>query len=130
MTVCVATLANDGKVIVLIADKALTYGDNVYRPAMQSEGGVKKMLALGDSGWVALLAGDSTAAEQVVEKATQLIEGNPDIAKSHNRIMNCVKEAFQQVREDSVIDAILRPQLLTKELLVARDTSLLPLAGC
>jgi hypothetical protein len=34
MTVCVAALAAEGKAIVLVADEALTYGDNVYRPAM------------------------------------------------------------------------------------------------
>ena len=100
MTVCVAALANQGKAIVLVANKALTYGDNVYRPAVQGEmGGVEKHIQIGDSGWSALIAGEPTAASNVVRAVEAKLNNNPDIAKSYALMMDCVKQGFQEVRE-------------------------------
>lgn len=127
MTVCVAALAKDSRAIVMVADKALTYGDNVYRPAMTGETGIVKMLPLGDSGWNALVAGSPTFADLVVRRAANVASADPDVANSVTEMMECVKRAYQQEREQAVIDEVLQPRLLTKELFVARDAKMLPL---
>ena len=95
MTVCVTALANEGKAIVLVADKALTFGDNIYRPAVQGEmGGVEKYIPIGESGWSALIAGDPTAASNVIRAVEAKLDNNPDISKSYPLMMDCVKEGF------------------------------------
>ena len=84
MTVCVAALANNAKAIVLISDKAITYGDNRFRPAVQGDsGGVEKLLAVGDSGWHALLAGNPTIAEAISRQMADDIVADPSISKSY-----------------------------------------------
>ena len=126
MTVCVAALANNGRAVVLVADKALTYGDNIYRPAMTGEGGVEKMLEIGER-WKALLSDDPTVAEQIVGIVRGELEAHPDIGDSHNAMMDAVKEAYQQIREQRVVDEVLRPQMLTKDLWTGRSNTLSPL---
>lgn len=128
MTVCVAALAIDSKAIVLIADKALTYGDNFSRPAMQGEsGGVEKRIEIGNTGWHVLVAGTPTFAEDVIRVAEARIAQNETISDSYPSIMDCMKAAYQAVRESAIVDQILRPNLLTKEDFVSRSNALLPL---
>lgn len=128
MTVCVAALAEDGKAIILVADKALTYGDNVYRPAMQGEsGGIRKILPIGVSKWQALLAGNPTMAEDVVRTAIEKSASKPDICKTVGSMMNCLREAYQEVRQRAVIDGVLKPRLLTLESFINRSRDVVPL---
>ena len=125
MTVCVAALANYGKAIVLVSDKALTYGEF---PAVQGEsGGIEKILPIGDSGWQALLSGNTTIAEGIARHMTDALVADPDLAKSYPKMMDCAKSAYQQVREDAVVDQILQPLLLTKTDLISRPNTLLPI---
>lgn len=128
MTVCVAQLANHGAAIVLVADKALTYG-GFYRPPLQAEsGGIEKRIAFGDFWWNALLSGDSTAAELVIRQAVVRLEKEPALAESVGTMMDTVKDAYKHVREQAISEQVLQPRLLTKELFIARSNSLLPLS--
>ncbi len=134
MTVCVAALAHDCQAIVLIADKALTYGDNEYQPALQGDTGVEKMLPIcssGDDGqkcqWSALIAGDATVAQDVVRRAQDALSLNPLLRETDSGMMICLKSAYQQAREQGVLETVLQPKLLTKDLVLARGKDMIPL---
>ncbi|TET97792.1 MAG: hypothetical protein E3J29_04195, partial [Dehalococcoidia bacterium] len=127
MTVCVAALAKDSEAIVLVADKALTYGDNILRPAMQGESGVVKMIEIRNTRWAALFAGNPSIAEEVVRQAESFLDGDAAQADTHEGMMECLKLAYQSVREQAVIDQVLGTRLLTKEALVMRSKDMLPL---
>jgi hypothetical protein len=71
MTVCVASIAAKRKAIVMVADKAITFGKE--RP-MLADLGIDKMLSIGRTGWHALIAGDSSFAQEVVDEAIKEIE--------------------------------------------------------
>lgn len=95
---------------------------------MQGEsGGIEKLIRIGDSGWVALMAGDPTIGAQVVDAAERRLAGDHSVASTLSSMMDCMKEAYQEVREVAVLDRILRPRMLTKELFAARSAALLPL---
>jgi len=127
MTICVAALAEESEAIVLIADKALTYGDNIYRPAMQGESGVIKMIEIKNARWAALLAGSPTVGEQIVTAAESTLAGDPGQGDTHAGMMDCLKTAYQTVREKTVIDQVLGARLLTKEAFIMRGKDYLPL---
>ena len=127
MTVCIAAVACEGTAIVLIADKALTYG-GITRPAVQGEtGGIDKRLPIGESGWNALFAGVPSVAEDVVQRASSKVAAEPSIARSADSMMDCMKVAYQEAREQAVLDQVLSPNMLTKETFAARAATLLPL---
>jgi 20S proteasome alpha/beta subunit len=127
MTVCVAALTDDRKTVVLVADKAITYG-GYFRPAVQAEsGGIQKMLSIGDSTWKALMSGNATATELIIRRAGLRLAAQPDLAGSLDSMMETVKTAYQEARDQGVDDEVLRPRLLTKELLIARPSTLVPL---
>jgi 20S proteasome alpha/beta subunit len=131
MTVCLATFAEKSKAIVLVSDKAVTYGgtdqDSSGSGAMQYDTGVKKVKRVGDTLWYALLAGDPTFAVNVIDAAEQIIAYKPDLPNSAIGMMSCFKAAYKKRREELVSDRVLAPRLLTKDLLVARTSDLLPL---
>ncbi len=120
MTVCVAAFAEDSKAIVLVADKAVTYGGP--RP-IQSDVQLKKILPIGDCGWQALVSGDPTFAVATINRAAALIQDSG----SCEAMMGCLKTGYQESREVAIVDQILKPNLLTKELYIARPHALLPL---
>jgi len=132
MTVCLATFAEKSKAIVLVSDKAVTYGgatdeDSSGSGAMQYDTGVKKVKRVGETLWYALLAGDPTFALNVINAAEQIIAHTPDLPNSAMGMMSCFKAAYKKRREELVSDRVLAPRLLTKDLLVARTSDLLPL---
>jgi len=131
MTVCLAAFAEKAKAIVLVSDKAVTYGgsdeDSSGSGAMQYDTGARKFKRIGETLWYALLAGDPTFALNVVSGAEQIIDQNPDFPKSAMSMMACFKAAYKKRREELVSDRVLSPRLLTKALLVARTSDLLPL---
>ena len=127
MTVCIAALAEDSRAIVLVADKALTYG-GITRPALQGEtGGIEKMLPIGDTGWSALFAGNPSVAEDVTTRLESKLMDTPTIGESFPDMMEAAKTAFQEIREQGVLDRILTPNLLAKESFLTRTNNLLPL---
>ncbi|MGB7082006.1 MAG: hypothetical protein WBD54_10250, partial [Candidatus Acidiferrales bacterium] len=127
MTVCLATVAEKSKAIVMVSDKAVTYGGKDSLAPMQYDTGVKKVRRIGSTFWYALIAGDPTFALHVIDGAEQIIASNPDLVESVMGMMSCLKAAYKKRRETLVSDLVLAPRLLTKDLLVARTADLLPL---
>jgi hypothetical protein len=127
MTVCLAAFAEKSKAIVMVSDKAVTYGGRDSLTPMQYDTGVKKFVRVGESFWYALIAGDPTFALSVVKGAEDIIDLNPDLPKSVTGMMACFKASYQKRREGMVEDVVLSPRLLTKKLFVARSTELQPL---
>lgn len=124
MTICIAALAERSKAIVMVADKAITYGSAA---PMQAETTARKIVPVGDSGWYTLMAGDTTFAGDVIEKGKNLIAAHAGIQDSVSGMMRCMKEAYQRCKETEIEGTILRPNLLTKTLIIARPATLLPL---
>lgn len=125
MTVCIGTIAWREKAIIMVADKALTVRGSGL--SMQAETGVKKIMPISTSGWYVMWAGTATFATDVVSRVALALKQYPSEADSWQSMMDRVKEAYQQCRELSVVENILTPHLLTKDLLVARPATLLPL---
>ena len=78
MTVCLAAFAEKAKAIVLVSDRAVTYGgsdeDSSGSGAMQYDTtGARKFKRIGETLWYALLAGDPTFALNVVSGAGRLL---------------------------------------------------------
>ncbi|SRR5216683_31020 len=118
MTVCLASFAEKGNAIVMVTDKAVTYGedeDSSSSGPMQYDTGVKKVKRIGDTFWYALLAGEPTFALDVVDGAQQIILQNPDLPNSLMGMMSCLKASYKKRREALVSDRVLAPRLLTKE---------------
>lgn len=117
MTVCVAAIAAKSKAIVMIADKAITYGTE--RP-MQADVGIKKMLPIGGTGWHALIGGDPSFAREVIDTALENIKGtkttlqNTTIPSTARGMMHCIRDAYQKVRKQMASDLILAPCLLNE----------------
>lgn len=127
MTVCVAAFAAHSKAIVLVSDKALTYGDNVYRPAVQSDTGIRKVLRIGKSPWRVLVSGSGAAAKQIVEDVEEELAQNPQVANSHRTMMTSLSSVYEKRWEEALNNRVLKPRLLNKRLLVARPNTMLPL---
>jgi len=130
MTVCLASFAAKGKAIVMVSDKAVTYGDDEDSSSsgpMQYDTSVKKLKQIGKTFWYALIAGEPTFALDVVDGAEQIITQNEELSASAAGMMACVKASYKKRREALAVDRVLSPRMLTKDLLVARTSDMLPL---
>lgn len=125
MTVCVGAFAERSQAIVLVSDKALTYGGP--QAPMQSDSDIKKIVPIGRTAWRAAIAGDPGVAEKIIRVAATEISKHPEVSRSCSSMMGCLERAFQDVREKTVVDEVLRPRLLTKDFYIARGNTLLPL---
>jgi 20S proteasome alpha/beta subunit len=105
----------------MVSDKAVTYGN------MQYDTEVKKVIRIGNTFWYSLIAGDPTFAMSVVSSAGSALAIDAHLSDSVVGMMSCMRRAYIQEREKSVSDLVLSPRLLTKELLVSRPASVLPL---
>lgn len=123
MTICIAAFAAKSKAIVLVSDKAVSYG------LAQSDTDVRKILPIGGYNWRALIAGDPSFALKVIQKAKTLLLTVKGQDISLELMMKTIKEAYQETRKNEVRDTILQKFLITEELIVARPNSLLPLSG-
>jgi hypothetical protein len=112
----------------MISDKAITYGDNVYRPAMQSDTGVIKSIQIGRTSWRALVAGDPGFASSVVSAAERMIHAEKAIAASHKSMMECLSSQYARSWEQALQDRVLGPHLLDKTLFAARPSNVQPLS--
>jgi len=111
MTVCVAAFAAKSRAIVLVSDKALTYAG----AGMQSDTNVKKILPIGSSPWHALVAGDSTFADEVVSHCSTAIASDPALAEDVEAIIQRVSQEYQATRKRRIVAQILAPRLLPED---------------
>jgi hypothetical protein len=127
ITVCIAALADEARAIVLVSDKALTYG-GAYTPAIQGESrGIEKLLPIEGSHWVALISGDPTFAETVVEQVEWRLRNNPELGGSVAQFTELVKSEYQAVRNRAITDRVLGRRLLTADMLLNRPADVQPL---
>jgi hypothetical protein len=133
VTVCIAAIAENNKVIVVLADRmisAMRSGQTVQK----AESGVRKIRELID-GWAALISGPSDFGEKVAfdtqrkyigarkpssppQPTNTLMSLALALSGPHRPLpppvmAECAKSAYQAARRTLVIDEILRPQLLT-----------------
>jgi hypothetical protein len=121
MTICIGAIAERDKAIIMVADRALTLG--VVQATNSGQG---KIFHLGPQ-WYALVSGDITFARSVINTIRSLILEDQSICDSEVSMQSCLEKSYQECRKAAIEDSILKPQLLTSDLLTARPKSLLPL---
>jgi len=121
LTVCVAAIAAESDALVLISDKAVTRG------FMVSDTSICKMSRIGDSPWHALISGDISICDEVLQRAEDALAKKKDDADSYVSMMRLVSKAYADAYEAHLIAQTLTPKLLTKDDLVNRPRRLLPL---
>jgi len=118
MTVCIAAIAAKSKAIVMVADKAITYGEQSF----QADMGIKKIVPVGKTGWYALIGGNPSFAQEVID-ATVADIVTVDPKKTHHSaypgvlkdMMLCMKDAYKAVRRQWVADRYLAPRMLDEK---------------
>jgi hypothetical protein len=118
-------MAAKSKAIVCIADRAVTYSPSTGGPAFQSDSGVKKIINLASTGWVALVAGDLAFAQRFTERIGVWL--GSDRNPSRSDMQKFARQAYRDCQQDTVVDQVLTPQLLTLEDYTKRPSSQLPL---
>jgi 20S proteasome alpha/beta subunit len=105
MTVCVAAICDDGKAIVLAADRMFTAGAPVN---VEFETAEKKIERLAPS-CMSLFAGDSASGNEIIQKCIASMAGatQPSIAAASD----AMKAAYIAVRQAKVRERVLLPTL-------------------
>lgn len=120
MTVCVATFAAKSQAIVMISDKALSFGD------MVSDANICKMSQIGDSSWHALISGEISLGDEIImESAAELTKKLSD-ADSMATMMRLVSKAYSDVYQRHLTARTLTSKLLTREDVFNRARKLIP----
>jgi len=106
VTVCIAALAADSKTIVCIADKALSYGDQIQWDADSS-----KITTLDNNKSLILMAGSEGPTNRLLRKLNPLTK-----EWSGNRIelMQLLEQKFKEAMEEEQEIILLRPQMMTR----------------
>jgi hypothetical protein len=125
MTICISAMAAKSKAIVCIADRAVTYAATTGGPASQSDSGAKKIIDLGASRWVALVAGDLSFAQKVTERISASLGSNRSPSRAEMQTFS--RKAYQDCQQEVVIEQVLVPNLLTVDDYLRRPNSQLPL---
>jgi hypothetical protein len=113
MTVCIATLAEDSRVIVLVADKASTIG------AMQDDTDAKKILPL--------TAGNGGRCDAIVRAVSAAAASDKNLTKDVSKLAKCIEHEYRALRDEILEQHVLAPHLLTRTLWTSRSANLLPL---
>jgi hypothetical protein len=104
LTICVGALAADGKAIVCVADKSVTYGDDI-----SGEADASKIFQL-PSGLVVMMSGDEPDCERYISKLSR----NPDLGKSLPDLISYSETKYKETREELMAIRILMPNLIDK----------------
>src|SRR5580658_3126479 len=104
MTVCIGAVCDNGKAIVVAADRMMTYGAPMN---LQVETSVKKIVSVTES-VVILFSGGLADGEDIIARTKSKIY-------SHKRTVQEISEAtalsYQEVKRRRVEDTILKPFL-------------------
>jgi hypothetical protein len=112
MTVCVAALAAQSRVIVCVSDKALSYGD-----AIQWDSDEGKMMSLNPSGTGILFAGSEMGTSRILGA---ILAREAEIGESRRKTKEILEAEYTQALHELVESLYLKPRLLTrKQYLVA-----------
>ncbi|HXQ21424.1 MAG TPA: hypothetical protein VN812_07105, partial [Candidatus Acidoferrales bacterium] len=104
MTVCVAALAAKSQAIVMISDKALTYGP------MVSDTSICKMAQIGQSPWHVLMSGNVAIAEEIAMQSALLLKNAPDNGNAGSTMMPLVGMAYRGVYKKHLIENVVTPK--------------------
>jgi 20S proteasome alpha/beta subunit len=121
LTVCVAAMAAESEALVLISDKAVTRG------IMVSDTTICKMSQIADSPWHALISGDISVCDEILQRSEEALAKAKSDANSYVSMMRLVGRAYADTYEAHLIAQTLTPKLLKKDDLVNRPRRLLPL---
>lgn len=107
MTVCIAALAESGRSIVCMADRALSYGELI-----QWDSDSSKMFALRNGGVVIMFSGDEETTSRVLGKViARENELGDDVAATRAILEEEYREAIEEIIEAK----FLAPRLLTRD---------------
>jgi hypothetical protein len=115
MTVCVAALAVDGRTIICVADKAISYGEQI-----QWDSDSTKILKINPSGALAMFAGSELPCQKVLANilsAADQMEG-----KTKQEIISFCEKQYKDAVDELIVGLFLSPRLLTKSDYVAAIT--------
>lgn len=118
MTICVAAFAEDSKAIICIADRSVSYGDDIT-----GESDAAKIIRL-PSGVVALVSGGEAEFERVIRKLAR----NPKLGVSLLDTVTYAEKCYQEAREELIAIRYLKPNLIDDPK-VLRDAAMAPEAN-
>src|SRR5260370_36351787 len=101
MTTCVATVCDDGKAIVFVADKMVGVG------FIQSELEITKMRPIHKDWWIMFAGDDVSPVFDIVDKATNKIK--QDARAAIEDVQEAVTLAFQEKRQEAAVALTLTP---------------------
>lgn len=105
MTVCIAASCEEGKHVVVAADRMFTVGPPLN---VEFEPPLSKIEAMGSS-CVAMGAGNGLVVNEIFQRARVAYQNFP--AAKVDQIANCVKDAYAKFRDDNIEEQIIRPTL-------------------
>jgi 20S proteasome alpha/beta subunit len=104
MTVCIAAICDEGKSIVVAADRMMTFGAPMN---LQAEGAVRKIIKLAENAAL-LFSGSVPDAESLAQSARVAAKNG---SSSLKEIADQTARAYQDLKRKKVEDSILRPLL-------------------
>ena len=107
MTVCISALAEQGRAIVCMADRALTYGQTI-----QWESDSSKMFSLRKGGMVIMFAGEEEPISRILGK---VIAKEEELGKDVATTRRILESEYQEAVQELVEARFLKPRLLTRE---------------
>lgn len=111
MTVCVAALFADSRVIVCVADKAISYGDYI-----QWDSDSSKIAKINDRGIAVLISGGEDGISKVLGA---LLSRAPELGRSVPETLKICEEEYRKALDEFLEARFLSPRLLTKSDYVA-----------
>jgi hypothetical protein len=110
MTVCVAALANKGKSLVCIADKAITYGHT------QWDSDSSKIIELPTNKCLVLFSGDDEELSRVLGR---VIARESEIGNDVPRTKTILESEYQEAMKELKLAKFITPQMLTQDAYIA-----------
>ena len=118
MTTCVATVCDDGKAIVLVADKMVGVG------FIESELEITKMRPIHKDWWMLFAGDDISPVFDIVDKARNKIGKGP--TATIEEVQEAVRLAFEEKRQEEAVTLFLTPIGWDMERFHKEGSALLP----
>jgi hypothetical protein len=115
MTICIAALAADSKAIVCVADKALSYGEEI-----QWDSDSAKMIYLEPANSIVMFSGDESGISSVLSTFLET-EGECGFGKTKTR--KWCEQKYKEALDETLGIKFLQPRLLDREKYVAAITA-------
>jgi 20S proteasome alpha/beta subunit len=103
VTVCIGAVCDDGKSVVVAADRMMTYGAPI---SLQVEMAVKKIVPVSDACAI-LFSGSVPDGEEVISRTKRLLTDGLSIGEVAQKAAAC----YQEVKNQRVEETILKPWL-------------------